>query len=243
MTANENITLVDNKNIISSDTEIAKKRNNFFSNVIKELKIKFSKSPEVDYLNKIKEDFLCDVSNVNDPVERAIQKYKSHPSIQMIKENFDNDKHFHLTSSRQTPFLRKSLGTNNLHIATMYHPKLLKPMLICFQTLYPSFPIMYPTLYPKSVISFCIFLSALNTAEITPVQKKSKLNKSNHRPVSLLLNTSKLFERCMQRQFSEYFETISLKFQCDFRKDYGTQDCLLAIVVNYKKALDQRKEY
>ena len=30
---------------------------------------------------------MCDVSNINDPVERDIQKYRSHPSIQMIKEN------------------------------------------------------------------------------------------------------------------------------------------------------------
>ena len=32
--------------------------------------------------------------NINDLAERAIQKYKSIPSIQMIKETFDNDKAF-----------------------------------------------------------------------------------------------------------------------------------------------------
>ena len=53
----------------------------FFSNVVKELKI------------KNKENLLCDVSNINDPIERAIQKY-NHPSIQMIKETFDNNKRF-----------------------------------------------------------------------------------------------------------------------------------------------------
>ena len=37
---------------------------------------------------------LCDISNINDPVERAIQKYQNHPSIQMIKKTFDNDKTF-----------------------------------------------------------------------------------------------------------------------------------------------------
>ena len=82
VTANENITLVDNTNIISSDIEIAEKLNAFFSNVLKELNI------------KMKEDLLCDVSNINDPVERAIQKYKNHPGIKMIKETFDNDKTF-----------------------------------------------------------------------------------------------------------------------------------------------------
>ena len=112
----------------------------------------------------------------------------------------------------------------------MYQPKLLKPMLICFQ-------ILYRMILINLVIS-CIFLSILKTAAITPVHKKLKLNKSNYRPVSAIPNISKLFERCMHRQISEYFETIFWKFQCGFRND-----CLLAMVVNCKKALDQGKEY
>ena len=47
----------------------------------------------------------------------------------------------------------------------------------------------------------------------------------------------------MHRQISEYFETIFSKFQCGYRKGYGTQDCLLAMVVNCKNALHQGKDY
>ena len=47
----------------------------------------------------------------------------------------------------------------------------------------------------------------------------------------------------MHRQISEYFETIFSQFQCGFRKGYNTQDCLLAMIENCKKALDQGKEY
>ena len=36
--------------------------------------------------------FPCDVPNINDSVERAILKYKNHPSIQIIKETFDSNK-------------------------------------------------------------------------------------------------------------------------------------------------------
>ena len=36
---------------------------------------------------------------------------------------------------------------------------------------------------------------------------------------------------------------MSSKFQCGFRKGYSTQDYLLAIVENNKKALDQGNEY
>ena len=115
----------------------------------------------------------------------------------------------------------------------MYQPKLLKPMLICFQILYRMILI--------NLVVSCIFLSILKTAAITPVHKKLKLNKSNYRPVSVIPNISKLFERCMHRQISEYFETIFSKFQCGFRKGYGTQDCLFGMVVNLKKSIASGK--
>ena len=80
------------------------------------------------------------------------------------------------------------------------------------------------------------FLSVLKLADVKPVhKKKSRLEKTNYRPVSLLPNISKVFERCMHRQISEYFETVLSKFQCGFRKGYSTQDCLLAMLENWKK--------
>ena len=47
----------------------------------------------------------------------------------------------------------------------------------------------------------------------------------------------------MHRQISEYFETVLSKLQCGFRKGYSTQNFLLAMVGNCKKALEQGKEY
>ena len=47
----------------------------------------------------------------------------------------------------------------------------------------------------------------------------------------------------MHRQILEFFETVLIKFQCGFRKGYSTQNCLLAIVENCKKALDRGNEY
>ena len=55
----ENIVLIDNNNIISSEAEIAEKLSSYFRNIVKELNI------------KVKEDLLFYVSNINDPVERA----------------------------------------------------------------------------------------------------------------------------------------------------------------------------
>ena len=105
------------------------------------------------------------------------------------------------------------------------------------------FSIFVSNAFNESVISGQ-FLSVLKLAGVKPVhKKKSRLEKTNNRPVSLLPNISEVFERCMQRQISEYFETVLSKFQCDFRKGYSTQDCLSAMVENCKKALDQGNEY
>lgn len=59
MNRNESINLVDNNNIIPSETEIIK-TNAIFSNIVKELNI------------KVKDHLLCGVSNINDTVEWAI---------------------------------------------------------------------------------------------------------------------------------------------------------------------------
>ena len=163
MTAKENITLVDNNNIISSDIEITEKLNTFFSNVVKELNI------------KTKEDLLHDVSNINDPVERAIQKYKNHPGIQMVKEIFDNDKTFSFDLVSPDTIFKEivSLDTNKSTHSSDVPTKIVKANADLFS-------IFVSNAFNKSVIS-CIFLSILKSADITPVhKKKSKLEKSNY---------------------------------------------------------------
>ena len=40
-------------------------------------------------------------------------------------------------------------------------------------------------------------------------------------------------------QIYQYFEQICSKYQCGFRQDYNTQDCLLLMVEKGKEALDK----
>ena len=144
----------------------------FFSNVVKERKI------------KIKENLLCDVSNINDPIERAIQKYKNHPSMQMIKEIFDNNKTFSFDLVSPDTIFKEivSLDTNK---STHSHDVPTKIVKANADLIFVS------NAFNKSVIS-CIFLPILKSADIIPVHKqKSKLEKCNYRPVSLLPNISK----------------------------------------------------
>ena len=60
-------------------------------------------------------------------------------------------------------------------------------------------------------------------------QKKDRNNVENYRPVSILPNFSKIYERCLYDQMYKYFNHILSKWQCGFRKGFSTQHCLLVM--------------
>ena len=57
-------------------------------------------------------------------------------------------------------------------------------------------------------------------ADVTPFhQKKVKSDKKNYRPVSILPNISKIYEKIFYNQLYEYFHDKLFPSQCGFRKD------------------------
>ena len=80
-------------------------------------------------------------------------------------------------------------------------------------------------------------------AEVTPIHKKDdKTDKTNYRPISILPNLSKAYERLMYNQISPYFDSVFSKFQCGFRKGFNAQHCLLTMVEKWHKTLDEGGE-
>ena len=76
-----------------------------------------------------------------------------------------------------------------------------------------------------------VFPGELKHVDIKPIyKKKSRNEKENYRPVSILPNFSKIFERCMYDQLRDYFDKTLSKYQCGFRKGFSTQHCLLAMI-------------
>ena len=81
-------------------------------------------------------------------------------------------------------------------------------------------------------------------ANVTPVYKKgNRSGKDNYRPVSILPNLSNIFERCLCKQTSTFFEDILSKYQCGFRKEHSAQHCLLALTEKWKKSVDHGKAF
>ena len=94
------------------------------------------------------------------------------------------------------------------------------------------------------MIDVCIFPTSLKLANITRVYKKgSKNSKVNYRPVSILPNISKIYERYLFKPISNYFENIFSKFQCGFRQGLSAQYCLISMIEKWKKSVDKGKTF
>ena len=89
-----------------------------------------------------------------------------------------------------------------------------------------------------------IFPDSLKVAKVIPVFKQGPRSScGNYRPISVLSALSKIFERCIlnQLKFSCLTENILASNQCGFRSGYNTTDCLVDLIEEITKALDEEK--
>ena len=78
-----------------------------------------------------------------------------------------------------------------------------------------------------------VFPDYLKHADVTPIhKKKDKGDKTNYSPVSILSNTSKIYEKLIYNQLCDYFDDIKPSSQCDFRKGRSMQHYLLVMLEN-----------
>ena len=91
----------------------------------------------------------------------------------------------------------------------------------------------------NNALSSLQYPNGLKYADVTPVFKKDdKSDKSNYRPISILPNLSKVYERIMQNQIYPYLNKIFSKYQCGFRKGFSAQHCLIAMIEKWRQSLD-----
>ena len=96
----------------------------------------------------------------------------------------------------------------------------------------------------NSCLEIGMFPDKLKLAEVVQVYKKNdKKDKSNYRPISILSNISKIYERCIQTQLNEYFANFLSTFQCGFQKGFSTQHCLLVMIDKLRKIRDGQRVF
>ena len=105
----------------------------------------------------------------------------------------------------------------------------------------PSITDHITTIVNKS-LSTSVFPDELKVAQIAPLHKKnSTLEKGNYRPVSLLPVLSKVLERAINTQLTDFFNHHFNTYLSAFRPGYGCQSTLLKVVEDWKQALDENK--
>ena len=221
----DKIHLNENAELLNSESEIAEVLNNFFSNIVKNVKI-----PEYENLNQ-------NFENVEDPVLREILNYKNHPSITVIKEKLKNSVFsFYEVNKDKIKKESNRLNKNKASQKSDIPIKIIHDNVDIFADfIAESF---------KGTIKTSNFSNCLKLADITPLHKKGrKDNKENYRPVSILPTLSKIFEKILFEQISVFFDKFLSDQQCGFRKGYSTQLCLLNLSEKWKNCVDKGKAF
>ena len=81
----------------------------------------------------------------------------------------------------------------------------------------------------------------MKTAKVIPIHKKDfKPEVLNYRPISLLSNIDKIFEKLMHSRLIEFLEEKQILYykQFGFRKDFSTNHAILNLLEIIQKVLD-----
>ena len=209
--------------IVSGNQEIADNFNSFFGNIVPNLNIKPINSCE-------------NIDLLDESIESSISKYKNHPSILKIFDARKNTQVFNFNQVEETEIGKeiKLLDARKASTSTDTPVPIIKDNQEIFEK--------FLTCNFNNMIEKSIFPTQLKLAEVKPIFKKgSKLDMTNYRPVSILPTISKIYERCMYRQISSYFEHNLSKYQCGFRKGFSTQHALIVMIEKWRQSLDKKK--
>ena len=203
--SNENVTLVESEEIITDEKRVSEIFNEYFGNIVASLNI-----PKTEFDSKI-------IEGINDTVSTAIKRYELHPSIMKINSIISADQTFSFQHVSREEILKEIVNLDNKKAShdDDIPTKIIKANSdIISEIIYNNFN--------SNVIDNCIFSDHLKTANVTPIFKKdSRTDKKNYRPVSILPNLSKIYERLIYNQLSKFFECNLSKLQCGFRKGFN----------------------
>jgi hypothetical protein len=96
----------------------------------------------------------------------------------------------------------------------------------------------------KNVLRCRVWASVLKIAKIIPIFKTGNQSFfTNYRPVSLLTNFSKLFEKVMQIRLTLFIEQCEIlyRFQFGFRSNHSTMHSLVSLTNNVATAIDRNQ--
>ena len=168
--------------MIDDESEIAKNFNEYFVNIVRKLGILTEKQTMYSAANQLSE------------VEMAIIKYKNHPSIKAINDKIEKPGNsifnFKFTSHEETEKEVNNLKIKKASQKSDIPLKIIKENVdIISYFLYHNF---------NNSLSCATFPTSMKYADVTPIHKKDdKTDKENYRPISILPNLNKVYDRLM----------------------------------------------
>ena len=219
----DNIVLVEDDKVISTDADVAQTFNEFFENTVKTLGITENQL------------LLTEVVHSKGEVDDAIKMYEAHPSIIKIRENVKVESQF--------SFSLISVEDIQSEIKSLKPKKAIPYMNIPIKQLKEMGDVVSEPLkhiWNEEIIGKQRFPSELKLADISPIFKKLEtIHKENYRPVSVLPVVSKIFERIIDKQTNTYMEKYLSPYLCGYRKGYSCQHALLVMIEKWKTSLDK----
>ena len=107
---------------------------------------------------------------------------------------------------------------------------------------YISEPLAF--IFNSSIING-VFPDLLKTAWVTPIYKKGvKSDPSNYRPISVLSQVNKVFEKILHKRLYKYLTKFEIlyEYQFGFGKGHSTTQALIEITDKIKRALDNKEQ-
>ena len=202
--------------LVSDEKQLASIMNKFFINITKSL--------------KLKEDLGSSPVTLND----ILEKFIFHPSIDKITKTYESDKKFsfqQVTEEHVRQVILSIDGSKATPVGDV-PADMLKVTLDIHLSLITK-------IINLSFENGC-FPDDLKLAEVSPIFKKNDdLDKENYRPVSVLFNVSKVFERIIYSQIDAFMQDKLSNLLTGFRKNHSTQHCLMYMLENWKNMLDK----
>lgn len=224
LSQNKEINSAENKtkatwNAINRFTKTKPKKKNIFEN--------FNQTQSSDFLDHVNDFFLSACPNINKNTDKNIE------NIKICEENFC----FQNISPREVEKIILSLKNKNSVGIDEIPTKVLKAVAASI-----SEPLTYIT---NLAFKTGVFPSALKCSIVRPLYKnKGEKNElKNYRPISLLNNMSKIFEKAIHIQVVDYLENqnILTKNQNGFRKGKSTIRAVYQILEHVIESLNNKK--
>ena len=222
----KNIIILDGDKIISDNKDVAEKLNDFFIEAVENLEIEHFET----------EDISREYLESSDDIEVILKQYEMHPSVLKIKDNvtLDGKFTFHDIGERDINNVIYSMNSKKAGVDNDIPVKILKGSGTVISKYLSK---MYNN--SKNEGNFPI---SLKEGTVLPINKKKTrtIIKKDYRPVSLLPNVSKIYERNMFEQTYKYIDNFLSPYLFGYRKGHSTEQCLAIMIEVWKKALDSK---